>query len=223
MTNWGSGTEPMATRLLLGQSGKQLNACRQGSVMKTCVDRSSQEEPRVYKVVSLTSFQASRCAIQGLEISKYHAILSISLPIMCKRQPLEHPCKHQSVHISYCPGSKVDPNTGEASLCGRETYDAMQPSPFPCRLTLCHFAELGGSWFCCQCGHGPNTIGWCTSRDERWRVDPYTGALEHYETCDHMCCRNCTPADLVPMEGSPGHGQRKHAKSKSKGKGKGRG
>lgn len=47
-------------------------------------------------------------------------------------------------------------------------------------------------WICCQCGNGPNVVGWCAHDRPRTEVNALTGGEEVRTECEHCCCGNCT-------------------------------
>jgi hypothetical protein len=107
------------------------------------------------------------------------------------------------VHWHYCPSAAIDLATGYESPCHNQSFAKSQQSNADCPLTHCNWNGLGGSWICCVCGHGPNTLGWCTTPVVRERTDPATmERVPRAETCDHGCCERCLSADGGPPRSS---------------------
>jgi hypothetical protein len=115
---------------------------------------------------------------------------------MCHGHPRNHPCSHASVHWHYCPSAVIDLATGYESPCQNQSFAKSQQSNADCPLAHCSWGNLGGSWICCACGRGPNTLGWCTTPVVRERTDPATlERVPRTETCDHGCCERCLSTD----------------------------
>lgn len=113
--------------------------------------------------------------------------------IMCVGHPKQHSCSHSSMTWAYCLSAPFDKASNTSSPCGRSNIATPQLVKGPCPLGYCRYPSKGGSWMCCQCNQGPNTLGWCTQRlsYEKLGLDP-SAAGELQGTCDHGCCDRCT-------------------------------
>lgn len=111
---------------------------------------------------------------------------------MCVGHPKTHPCQHTSVTFNHCVAAQFNPETGRATACDDTTYAAVVETNSKCPNQLCFFEELGRVWTCCQCGNGPNVVGWCAHDRPRIEVNAITGGEEVRTECEHCCCGNCT-------------------------------
>lgn len=115
---------------------------------------------------------------------------------MCHGHPRRHPCSHMSTHWHYCPSALIDLDTRIETPCQNQSFAKTQPSSQDCPLTHCNFTNLGGSWTCCMCGQGPNTLGWCTMPVYRPAGSTDLTQVDMQpETCDHGCCERCTSTE----------------------------
>lgn len=132
---------------------------------------------------------------------------------MCHGHPKMHPCSHMSVKWMFCPKAPFDPSTGfQIGPCRSPNYYPEQSVAKPCSLQNCAFKALGGAWLCCQCGQGPNELGWCTATtadssssppfagsdvDGDWSyADSVSGCWNPDScpgSCGHGCCSSCLP------------------------------
>ncbi|KAK7402720.1 hypothetical protein QQX98_011542 [Neonectria punicea] len=111
---------------------------------------------------------------------------------MCHGHPRHHPCSHTSINWHYCPSALIDLETGYETPCRNSTFAPSQPNNSDCPLQNCQFKNKGGSWTCCSCQQGPNTMGWCTMPSNRFQMNPESFSVEAVETtCDHGCCSEC--------------------------------
>lgn len=116
--------------------------------------------------------------------------LSTKATAMCHGHPRWHPCSHTSINWHYCPSALIDLETGIETPCTHLSYANAQPSNADCPLLNCQFKAMSGSWTCCQCGHGPNTQGWCTMPKSMQDISGMNA--DGAKTCDHGCCAECT-------------------------------
>ncbi|KAJ1323436.1 hypothetical protein MN608_11591 [Microdochium nivale] len=127
-----------------------------------------------------------------------------------------HPCSHMSVKWMFCPKAPFDPSTGfQIGPCRSPNYYPEQSVAKPCSLQNCAFKALGGAWLCCQCGQGPNELGWCTATAaDSSSSPPFAGSDVEGDwsyadsvsgcwnpdnclgSCGHGCCSSCLPFDL---------------------------
>ncbi len=116
----------------------------------------------------------------------------IGIVKMCHGHPHNHICGHQSVTWHYCPKAAIDLTTGYETTCKKTTFASSQPSSAGCPLQNCEFNACGGSWTCCVCKQGPNTLGWCSFIHNSWRMNSMTQEWEWIQTCGHGYCKDCT-------------------------------
>ncbi|KXJ87384.1 hypothetical protein Micbo1qcDRAFT_216504 [Microdochium bolleyi] len=139
---------------------------------------------------------------------------------MCHGHPKMHPCSHMSVKWMFCPKAPFDPSTGfQIGPCRSPNYYPVQSVGKHCSLQLCAFKTLGGAWLCCQCGQGPNELGWCSApapaaaADGEWPLPDESAAVPGCwspdacpGTCGHGCCSSCVPFGESRVYGLSGCG-----------------
>ena len=112
---------------------------------------------------------------------------------MCHGHPHQHACSHTSIKWLYCPEAIFDLDTGYEEHCSNPIYSTIQPTNADCPLQHCYYKAVRGSWNCCKCGQGPNTLGWCTMPVQEAGQNDLTGETQLIgEQCNHGCCKRCT-------------------------------
>jgi len=84
-----------------------------------------------------------------------------------------------SVKWLYCPKARFDLHTGQGTTpCRSAEYYPAQAAKSDCSLQNCAFKTLGGAWMCCECGSGPNNLGWCTAPKDPARAATWAESMQ---------------------------------------------
>lgn len=142
---------------------------------------------------------------------------------MCSGHPRYHPCRHTSLVWSRCPKaicSTFDQSSSSTKEYGTynnhcNDWDLKEVKfvDWSCPLRHCRYQDKGGHWYCCECGSGPNTAGWCrATKFEKMKKSKgdrdsksYGENIEEGEYmevvggCGHGCCENCIGVTLTEL------------------------
>ncbi|KAI6081988.1 hypothetical protein F4821DRAFT_15018 [Hypoxylon rubiginosum] len=118
--------------------------------------------------------------MRDIEYSIHYCYCANSIPVAPApagdvEQWAQQPCEALVYAAEYDPVEGFDygnPCAGGGCLISQQ-----------CSSGGCRLEDLGGSWACCQCNRGGNTLRWC--------VQPMKKIPD--ALCYHAICQNCRP------------------------------